>query len=140
MPFGLPGATAISRTFVAKSRGQPVARSDDESFAMLAWSAEANTSAGAPFCTWLTRSLDPANENVTVVPGWSASNCSPSAVKVFWREAAANTVMLPEGVAEADGVPVPVPLVAGCAVHPVRARPATTSRTAERRSGFTVRS
>ena len=59
---------------------------------MFLVSAEANTSAGAPCWIWVTRSEEPAKLNVTVVPGWAASNCCPSSVKVDFSEAAANTV------------------------------------------------
>ena len=58
MFLGLPGATAISSLFLAKMTGVST-RLFDTSLFMLAWSAEANTSAGAPFSIWVTRALDP---------------------------------------------------------------------------------
>ena len=38
----------------------------------------------------------------TLVPGWAASNCWPSVVKACWREAAANTVIVPDRAGEPD--------------------------------------
>ena len=55
-------------------------------------SAEAKTSAGAPWLIWVARSEDPAKLSVTVVPGCVASNSSASAVKGALRDAAAKTV------------------------------------------------
>ncbi len=130
MPVGLPGATAISRVFVAKERGEP-SRSADPSFAMFASSADANTSAGAPFWIWLTRSLEPANANVTVVPGCAASYRSPSVVKVCWSEAAAKTVIEPVGPPDDDAEGPVVPGVPGWVEQPTSARttaPAVASR------------
>src|SRR4051794_36653520 len=45
---GLPGGTAIARTLVAKSTGEPWIAPPDSALARLASSADANTSAGAP--------------------------------------------------------------------------------------------
>jgi hypothetical protein len=56
---------------------------------MLAGSAEANTSAGAPCWIWAARSEEPAKLNRTVVPGWAASTWAPIGVKAFFSEAAA---------------------------------------------------
>ena len=59
---------------------------------MFLVSAEANTSAGAPCCSWVTRSEEPPKLKVTSVPAWVVSNCWPRVVKVAFSEAAANTV------------------------------------------------
>ena len=58
---------------------------------MVARSAEANTSAGAPAWSWSTSAAEPSKENVTVTPGWEASKDVPSSVKVPVRESAAKT-------------------------------------------------
>ena len=47
MPSGLPGATMISSELVAKTSGAPEMPPASTTFCMLAWSAEAKTSAGA---------------------------------------------------------------------------------------------
>ncbi len=62
---------------------------------MFASSADANTSAGAPFWICVTRSLDPANENRIEAPGFASSKSLPSVVNVCWSEAAAKTVIEP---------------------------------------------
>ena len=59
---------------------------------MLAVSAEAKTSAGAPCWICATRSEEPPKLNLTFTPSWSASNCLPSSVKVDVSDAAAYTV------------------------------------------------
>ncbi|GAA1773140.1 hypothetical protein GCM10009810_32920 [Nostocoides vanveenii] len=48
----------------------------------------------------MARSEEPAKLKVTFTPGWAASNCVPSAVKVFFSEAAAKTVRVPPPDAE----------------------------------------
>ena len=71
---------------------------------MFLVSAEAKTSAGAPWLIWVARSEDPAKLSVTVVPGCAASNSSASAVKGALRDAAAKTVTVlpasPAGAAQ----------------------------------------
>ena len=62
---------------------------------MFAGAAEANTSAGAPPVIWVARVELPPKLNFTVSPGWAASNCFPSWVKVPISDAAANTVIVP---------------------------------------------
>ena len=72
-------------------------------------SAEANTSAGAPWVSWVTRSEEPAKLNVTFVPGLSFSIWAPSSVNVDFSDAAANTVMSPVMLgADDDALPVVV--------------------------------
>src|SRR6266571_5255561 len=60
--------------------------------------AEANTSAGAPLLIWVARLELAPKLNFTVSPGWAASNCFPSWVKVPISDAAANTVSDPVAV------------------------------------------
>ncbi len=62
------------------------------SLSMLAVSAEANTSAGAPSWICATRSEEPPKLNSTVTPSCSFSNSSPICSNVEVSEAAANTV------------------------------------------------
>ena len=89
MPSGLSGATAIWRVLVAKFSGSWPSRPSAVSFSMLATSAEANTSAGAPSWICAARSDEPPKLNSTSTPSWSASNSSPSCSKVLVSEAAA---------------------------------------------------
>jgi hypothetical protein len=62
--------------------------------------AEANTSAGAPLVIWVAKVELAPKLNFTVSPGWAASNCCPSLVKVPSSDDAANTVIVPVGAAE----------------------------------------
>jgi hypothetical protein len=62
---------------------------------MFAVAAEANTSAGAPLVISVARPELGPKLNFTVSPGWAASNCFPSWVKVPVSDAAANTVIDP---------------------------------------------
>src|SRR6476469_4414618 len=85
---------------------------------MLRVSAEAKTSAGAPWVNWVTRSEEPAKENSTDVPGLSVLNCSPMAVNVDFSEAAANTTRCPpcsavvgEGADDGEFDPEPQPAI-----------------------------
>src|SRR5579864_8198105 len=57
--------------------------------------ADANTSAGAPLVIWVAKAELAPKLNFTVSPGWAASNCLPSSVKVSFRDDAANTVIIP---------------------------------------------
>ena len=59
MPAGLPGGTAISSVFEAKVTGSDPIRSSAVSLSMLASSAVAKTSAGAPSWICATRSDEP---------------------------------------------------------------------------------
>jgi hypothetical protein len=67
---------------------------------MFAGAAEANTSAGAPLVIWVDKPELGPKLNFTVSPGWAASNCFPSWVKVPISDAAAKTVIDPVGEAE----------------------------------------
>jgi len=69
---------------------------------MFAGAAEANTSAGAPLVISVARPELGPKLNFTVSPGWAASNCFPSSVKVPCSEAAASTVIVPVVAADAD--------------------------------------
>jgi len=60
---------------------------------MFAGAAEANTSAGAPLMIWVARPELGPKLNVTLSPGWAASNCFPSWGKAPVSDAAANTVI-----------------------------------------------
>ena len=71
MCLGLPGSTAIMSLLPAKSCGAPVLPA---TLSMLPESAVASTSAGAPCCSCVTRSLLPAKSNVTFTSGWAAVN------------------------------------------------------------------
>ena len=62
---------------------------------MFAGAAEANTSAGAPLVISVAKPELGPKLNFTVSPGWAASNCFPSWVKVPISDAAANTVIAP---------------------------------------------
>ena len=63
---------------------------------MFLVSAEAKTSAGAPWVIGVTGSEDPAKLSVTLVPGFLASKSAASWVNVAFRDAAANTVSVPD--------------------------------------------
>src|SRR5690242_21957363 len=81
--------------FDAKLTGSPASSPACAALSMFLVSAEANTSACAPWVNWVTRSDEPAKENSTSAPGLSALNCSPMLVNDFFNDAAANTVILP---------------------------------------------
>ncbi len=90
--LGFPGETAIVRVLEAKFTGWPVSSPAADALSMFLVSAEANTSAWAPWVSWVTRSEDPAKENSTDAPGFCLPNSSPIWVKVFFSDAAANTM------------------------------------------------
>ena len=96
MPLGFFGGTAICSVLEANRVGSPATSLSLVALSMFLVSAEAKMSAGAPCCNWVTRSDDPAKLKVTLTPGWAVSNCLPSSVKVFFSEAAANTVSVPD--------------------------------------------
>jgi len=79
---------------------------------MFAGAAEANTSAGAPLVICSARPELGPKLNLTVSPGWAASNCFPSWVKVPISDAAAKTVIVPvdedAGPALDDELPEPL--------------------------------
>jgi hypothetical protein len=67
---------------------------------MFFGAAEANTSAGAPLVISVAKLELAPKLNFTVSPGWTASNCFPSWVKVPINDAAAKTVIVPVAAAE----------------------------------------
>src|SRR5450631_3652298 len=90
-------------TLLAKSVGDVAAP------ALTTWSmflvlAEAKTSAGAPAVICVARPELGPKWQTTRVPGWAASNWAPSLVNASLREAAANTLMVPDsaGVPDTD--------------------------------------
>jgi hypothetical protein len=91
--FGLPGATAMVSVLDAKFTGSLASSPACAALSMFLVSADAKTSAWAPWVSWVTRSDEPANENSTEAPGFSVLNCSPMSVKVCFSEAAANTMI-----------------------------------------------
>src|ERR1700734_440650 len=113
---GFFGGVATSMVFLAKVCGldaSPALTTES----MFAGAAEANTSAGAPLVIWVARPELGPKLNFTVSPGWAASNCFPSWVKVPISEAAAKTVIVPDDAAEGellalgDELPDPLPLL-----------------------------
>src|SRR6478609_472840 len=96
MPFGLPLATMISSLFVAKTTGSPWLFPASVSLVMFASSAEANTSAGAPWLICVTRAEEASKLNVTFESGCSVVKAVPISLNDSVSEAAANTVMLPD--------------------------------------------
>ena len=95
MPSGLPGATMIASKFVAKITGSLPLRPASVSLSMLAVSAEANTSAGAPSVICCTNAEEASKLNVAVASGFAAENASPTSVNDSVSDAAAKTVMSP---------------------------------------------
>jgi hypothetical protein len=67
---------------------------------MFFGAADANTSVGAPSVIWVAKVELAPKLNFTVSPGWAASNCFPSSVKVPISDAAAKTVIVPVAAAE----------------------------------------
>ena len=110
MSAGLSGGTAISMTFLANTFGSEAPPSET-TWSMFFWLAEAKTSAGAPELICVASAELAAKLKVTFVPGWAASNCSPSSVNVSVRDAAAKTVRSPDTA-------VPVPLLGSVTPDP----------------------
>ena len=95
IPNGLSGATMIVSRLVAKITGSLPLRPASVSLVMLAVSAEANTSAGAPSVICCTSAEEASKLNVAVASGLAAVNASPTSVNDSVSDAAANTVMSP---------------------------------------------
>jgi hypothetical protein len=74
---------------------------------MFATAAEANTSAGAPLMICVARPELGPKLNVTLSPGWAASNCFPICVKEPCSDAAANTVIAPDDEEKDAELPEP---------------------------------
>src|SRR6266705_1350509 len=120
MCAGLDRGTATSMMFFAKFCGLDASPAET-TCCMFAGAAEANTSAGAPLMIWVARPELGPKLNVTLSPGWAASNCFPSSVNAPVSDAAANTVI--DAVAELAllvGVVEPPELL--LLEHPARAR------------------
>src|SRR5215467_3653495 len=108
---GLFGGVATSMMFLAKFCGLDASPAVT-TWSMFAGAAEANTSAGAPLVICSARPELGPKLNFTVSPGWAASNCLPSWVKVSVSEAAAKTVIdPPAGLALAPDPELPEPLL-----------------------------
>ena len=60
--------------------GSPALPAASVSFCMLAWSAEAKTSAGAPSSIWVTSVDEASKVNCTFASGWAALKAVPSSV------------------------------------------------------------
>src|SRR5215468_107398 len=103
---GLLGGTATSMTFFAKfvDLDAPPALM---TCCMFFGDAEATTSAGAPWLICSARSELAPKLSLTLLPGWSLSNCLASVVNASFNEAAANTVTVP--LTAALGLPPPAP-------------------------------
>src|SRR5580693_242890 len=111
---GLPGGTATSILFLAKSDGLDASPALT-TWSMLAGAAEAKTLAGAPLVIWVARPELGPKLKVTVSPGWAASNCLPIWVNEPCSDAAAKTVIEPAPavpVADAAALAAFVPVLA----------------------------
>src|SRR5437660_4266541 len=95
MCLGLPACTAISSLLCAKTAGVPDANPPVTTFCMLAWSAAAKMSAGAPCWICVTSVGLPAKLNVEAMPGYFRWRSAPILVNASVSEAAASTVRLP---------------------------------------------
>jgi len=126
---GLAAGTAIAMTFLAKVVGEDAAAAL-VTCAIVVGLAEAKTSAGAPCVIWVARpELDP-KLNTTRVPGWARWNWRPSVVNDSLSDAAAKTVIVPEGAVDpALDVDAAAPSLLG-EPHPARARQTTVAVTA----------
>ncbi len=91
---GLFGGVTISIVFFANVVGL-VADPASTTVAMFVGLAEANTSAGAAWVSWVASVELAPKLNFTVVPGCAASNCFPISVNDSVNDAAANTVTVP---------------------------------------------
>ena len=89
----------------AKGVGSPSMRPSTTALSIVAASAGAKTSAGAPLASWLYRSAEPAKLNSISRPGFSAVNCRPISVKARFSEDAAKTTAW---LSDAPGDPHPL--------------------------------
>ena len=103
---------------------------------MFFWSAEANTSTGAPAMIWVASVEDPSYViGLTVTPGFSASNASLMVANAPLSDAAAKTVSSPLAVLVA--VALGVGDAVGLAAVPEHAVSASTAaRTVAARTGI----
>src|SRR5215211_4872086 len=120
-PLGLPFSTTMASRLLAKFWG---VATRSLTLSMLARSAEANTSAGAPCWIWVARAWLPAKLKVTLSPPLAAAYCRPSSVKAAVRDVAANTLSS-DGVSGLELPPASPPQAASSSA-------ATATRTAGR--------
>ncbi len=129
----MPGFTTIVSRFDANTVGSAVTCPPVTSFCMLAPSADANTSAGAPPWIWVASVPDDPKLNVTVVPGLRFWKSAPIFVNASVVDAAADTVMVPVTFGVVVVVVFAFAAFAACAM-PVPAtnpRPAITIATSQ---------
>jgi hypothetical protein len=79
----------------AKSTGLPAAKPALAIVSICARSADAKTSALAPWVNWVANSEEPAKSKSTPVSGFSVWNCPAIRVNAGFSEAAANTTIDP---------------------------------------------
>jgi hypothetical protein len=117
---------------VAKTTGSVPLRVAAVSLFMFVVSAEAKTSAGAPWVICCTRAEDASKLNVALASGLAAVNASPTALNESVSDAAAKTVMSPEtvGVLVAAAAVVAAAVVAAAAVSEAAAEAAAVVVTA----------
>ncbi|BDB42555.1 hypothetical protein IWGMT90018_30010 [Mycobacterium kiyosense] len=97
----MPGAVTMTNVLVANATGSAASSPALATLSICAVSAEAKTSAVAPWVNWVARSEDPAKLNLTSVPGLSALKRVPIWVNALFSEAAANTTIdRPDGELE----------------------------------------
>src|ERR1700682_3039014 len=89
----LPGAVAMTRLFAANGTGAASTRPAFATADMLSWSPDTKTSTSAPSNNCAESSDELAKMNSTDVPGFSASNCLPIAVRLVIIDDDANTVI-----------------------------------------------
>src|SRR3954452_20390061 len=92
---GLPGFTTMVRRFEANTVGSAVTSPPVTNFCMLAPSADAETSAGAPPWICVASVPDDPKLNLTVVPGFRVWKSAPIFVNASVSDAAADTVIVP---------------------------------------------
>src|SRR5215210_144815 len=92
IPAGLSKGTITTGRFLAKVCGSE-ARSSSTAVFILASSAEAKTSAGAPCSSWVRSSVLPPKLMRTSVPGFCCSKVASSSSKASVRDEAASTVI-----------------------------------------------
>ena len=107
--FGFPGATAIASRLVANAAGAPSRRFASTTFCMFPSSAEAKTSAGAPFVICVASVDDEPKLNVKRTRVFVLAKPLPALVKASVKDEPAKTVTfwtsgVTDGPAEAQPV------------------------------------
>jgi hypothetical protein len=105
----------ICNTLVANTTGSVPFSMAFVSLSMFAVSADANTSAGAPWVICVTSADEASKLKVTFALGLALVNAAPTALKESVSDVAANTVMLPD-TAEVVVVVGAAAVVVGAAV------------------------